>query len=426
MQSQTTTWSASNYKLSVNNQSFFAKGACYSPVPWGGNSNWQPYGDYFTPPWNEIWERDLPLMRSLNMNVIRTYNIDNTTGDHSEFFAACYNNGVNPVYVMVGYGPLNNVGLYDPVPTPPATSSSTFQQVMANFQSMVMAYGNNPAVLGFIVGNEVNNSVTINSNDFWLNISQLCDIVHTYAPGKLAILSCVDDSMQTIQKGEQNANLKGLDVWGINSYRGNSQPNTANFDILWTSYQQATAASKRPLILTEWGAPASSHNPNTSGQNGGQLQFDSATMNSLVDYITGHYNDILFNAGGTTSNGGSANPNSANWAAVGAGSCYFEWTDEWWKLDSAYPGTSCGATVQQPGTSANGAFPGGWGDEECFGLNQITPSSADGPPSSRSLPPNGGCPGPWNFTNSTPYPADILTLRPSGQTLGTLMAKDPA
>ncbi len=403
----TTTWAAANYGITLNGSSFFVKGVCYSPVPWGGNPNWTPYGDFFTPPWNGIWQRDLPLMRALNINAIRTYNINNTTGDHSQFFADCYNGGTSPVYVLVGFGQLNNVGLYDP-PNPTA-----FQQAAAAFTAMVQAYAAEPAVLGFIVGNEVNNSYTINSSSFWQNIDQLCQIVHQYAPGKLAILACVDDSMATVQAGDSQ--LQNLDVWGINSYRGNWSPNTANFDILWTTYQSATASSKRPLVLTEWGAPASSHTTD------GKLQFDQTTMSKLVTYITGHYNDVTYNASTTTSNGGSANPNSANWAPVGAGSCYFEWSDEWWKLDAAYPSEPCAATVQNPGTATNAAFPGGWDDEECFGLFQITPSSAQGNPYNRTVPPNGGCPGPWNFATNEPYDVDILTQRDSATTLGRLM-----
>lgn len=410
-------WTAKDYQLQVNGQPFFAKGTCYSPVPWGGNPNWQPYGDFFTPPWNAIWERDLPLLRSLHMNVLRTYNINHQTGDHTAFLDACYNGGQEPVYVLVGFGPLNDVGLYDP-PNP-----SKFSQVKEQFSETVKAIGSHPAVLGFIVGNEVNNADTIASPSFWSNIEELCQSVHEEAPGKLSLLSLVDDSMKSVSLGEASGSLKSLDIWGINSYRGNSSATTANFDNLWSTYQSATAQSKRPLLLTEWGAPASSHQPNRSGTDGGQLQFDQATMDALVQYITGHYRDIRFNASTTTSNGGSANPNAANWAPVCAGSCYFEWTDEWWKLDTYYETTKCPATVQQPGVSANGAFPGGWGDEESFGLHQITPDSSLCPPEKRSTP-SGGCPGPWNFDNNTPYPPDVLSLRPSGAALGQLMAKD--
>lgn len=82
-------WTANNYAIAINGAPFFVQGVCYSPVPWGGNSNWPPFGDFFAPPWSEIWERDLPLMRGLNINTVRTYNITDATGPHSEFFTAC-------------------------------------------------------------------------------------------------------------------------------------------------------------------------------------------------------------------------------------------------------------------------------------------------------------------------------------------------
>jgi hypothetical protein len=116
-------------------------------------------------------------MRALNMNAYRTYNIDTANGDHGDFFSACCNNGVNPVYVLVGSGQLNNVGLYDP-PNPTA-----FTAALQNFTQLVQAYGSNPAVLGFVIGNEVNNPTTIASDGFWQNINQLCNVIHQNAPG---------------------------------------------------------------------------------------------------------------------------------------------------------------------------------------------------------------------------------------------------
>jgi len=406
----TTTWQANDYQLQVNGQPFFVKGVSYQPIPWGGSAKWPPNGDFYTPPWNAIWERDLPNIRSLNMNTIRTYNIDLAHGDHSAFFSACYGGGVAPVYVLVGFGELNTPVLYDP-PNP-----TGFATAKENFTQLVQTYGSNPAIMGFIVGNEVNTNITRDMDSFWQGINELCGVVKTYAPGKLAILACVDDSMATIVAGENNPHLTHLDVWGINSYRGTSAPTSANFDILWSSFRNATNTSKRPLMLTEWGAPASSHTA------AGDLQFDTATMNLLVDYITGHYNDITYNASTTTSNGAPSNPNSSNWAPVGVGSCYFAWSDEIWKMDDDHTGVQCPATVQQPGIATNAAFPGGWDDEECYGLHSIEADGTVCPPANRCTGGN-PCPGPYNPCANQPYPPDILTPRDSATTLGNLMAK---
>lgn len=410
----TTIWKATNSgdgtppSLTVDGENFFARGVCYSPVPWGGNPNWVPYGDFMFPPWNGIWERDLPAMRACGINMIRTYNIQNVCNgnrqDHSEFFDACWNGGVDPIYVLVGFGALNSLAAY----TPWRASEPTRQAAEAAFLGMVAAYREFPAVMGFILGNEVNNNETIGNPHFWGWIDALAVRTKGVAPGKLTLMALVDDSMNSVRAGDSM--VPNLDLWGINSYRGIIEPaNANNFNDLWTTF---AAASAKPLLISEWGAPASGHD------SGGKLVFTGDIVADLNTYVSGHYADMVFNSVATTGNGGSANPNAGCWAPVCAGSAYFEWTDEWWKLDSAYPNVKCPATVQNPGLSPNGAFPGGWGDEECFGLNGIRPAGPD--PANRSVPEGGGCPGPWNFESNMPYPPDILLPRESLATLSRL------
>lgn len=410
----TTSWKATNASgdaspaLTVNGENFFARGVCYSPVPWGGNPNREPYGDFMFPPWNAIWERDLPAMRGCGINMIRTYTIQNVSNgvpqDHSEFFDACWNGGVDPIYVLVGFGALNNLAAY----TPWQASAPRRQGVKTAFLDMVAAYARFPAVMGFILGNEVNNADTIRNAHFWAWIDALAVATKSAAPDKLTMMALVDDSMASVQAGDSQ--VPHLDLWGINSYRGIIQPARANnFNDLWSTF---AAASAKPLLISEWGAPASSHDAQ------GHLVFTGAIVADLNTYVTGHYNDTVLNSVATISNGGSANPNANCWAPVCVGSAYFEWTDEWWKLDAAYPNVKCPATVQNPGLSRNGAFPGGWGDEECFGLNAIAPAGPD--PAKRSAPNPGGCPGPWDFTSNRPYPPDELLPRESLATLTKL------
>lgn len=409
-----TVWLAQNKSsdqpcgITVNNTPFFASGVAYSPVPWGANPNWSPFGDFFFPPWNGIWERDLPLMRAAGINVIRSYNIENVNPnsgakqDHTDFLKACWNKGEQPVYVLLGFGPLNNLAIYNPWKH--NTANPSRDAVKTTFLAMVEAYKDFPAVMGFIIGNEVNNEDTRSNSDFWIWIDGLAQSTKTTAPDKLTVMALVDDSM--ISVGDGNAHVPHLDVWGINSYRGKITPATANnFDNLWTSY---AAASDKPLLISEWGAPASTHTST------GALDFSSAVMSDLCTYITGHYSDIVFNNCASSSNA-AVNPNSANWAAVCVGSCYFEWTDEWWKMDSAYPSETCAATKQDAGIAQNAAFPGAWDDEESFGLNAITPSGTH--PNNRPGPTPGSCPGPWDFSANAPYPVDILTPRDSLTTL---------
>lgn len=414
-QTALTTWIAtpatgsSAPSLTVNRLPFFARGVAYSPVPWGGDTNWPPYGDYMFPPWNGVWNRDLPAMRNAGINVIRTYNIENVSPDngakqdHSQFFHDCWNGGINPIYVLVGFGPLNNLAIYDPWDS----TKSKRDAARAAFLEMAAAYAAFPAVMGFIIGNEVNSVVTRDNIAFWMWLNDLAGATKTAAPGKLTLIALVDDSMKSVSHGDKH--LPNLDVWGINTYRGQVQPaNANNFDNLWNSFAQV---SKKPLLVSEWGAPASTH------QNG-QMVFSGSVVANLDTYITGHYRDIVYNIASSTTNGGASNPNAANWAPVCVGSCYFEWTDEWWKLDGDYSEEKCPATKHNAGVAQNPAFPGGWDDEECFGLNAIKPSGGD--PNQRTTPPHGGCPGPWNFNTQAPYSPDILLPRQSLRTLTKL------
>jgi len=124
-----------------------------------------------------------------------------------------------------------------------------------------------------------------------------------------------------------------IDVWGINSYRGTID---TGFDTLFSDY---ISHSNRPLIIAEFGPPASTHN---SSGDAVQMPNNAAAQ---AQYIEVHWNDIV------------ANRNSCT------GGFVFEWTDEWWKIEDP--------TVQNTGTTVNTAYPGGWGDEEWFGVNSI-------------------------------------------------------
>ena len=416
--------------LTVNGNPFFAKGVCYSPSPWGSSAQWPPFGNFMGDiAWKAIWDRDLPVMRSGGVNLLRTYNMPYqdyaaetwVQYDHTDFLDKCWNYGVNPIYVLFGFGKNNSLDTYAAGPDGDAAR----QRALIAFQSTVEKYKNHPAVMGFIVANEVNNVNTIADATFWSFLNSLCLKVRQLAPDKITVMSVVDDSMNAVRLG--NSQMPNLDVWGINAYRGVIDPTNANnFDNLWSSFK---AQSNKPLLITEWGAPASTHD--TSGA----LSFTQVVTNGLNTLITGHYQDIVGNAVSTTNNGGNNNPNQNNWAPVCIGSCYFQWSDELWKSDGDYP-TRCQATVHNAGTAANLAFPGGWGDEECFGLNSITPVASDGvQPADRpggpgpvgcetcqcpSLPAE--CPtclgGPYNFAEFRPYTAvDLLTPRDSWTTL---------
>ena len=121
---------------------------------------------------------------------------------------------------------------------------------------------------------------------------------------------------------------------GINSYRGTE---TTGFDDLFSTFE---AASEKALLVTEYGCPASTRNAQ------GQLTELPLNADAQAKYIAAHWKDIEQNNN------------------IASGGYVFEWTDEWWKV----PHT---ASTHDAGSASNGAFPGGWDDEEYFGINGV-------------------------------------------------------
>jgi hypothetical protein len=195
-------------------------------------------------------------------------------------------------------------------------------------------------------------------------LNELAGDLKGVAPKKEAMVALIDDGMVTPEKiAENNFNVSNIDIWGINSYRGNVSSGQNNFDNLFSSYH---AVSEKPLVVTEFGPPSSTR---TEIENGlgvpvppGDASFTTiANSNfcpsgdfkllsqeqqmSVSDYLEGHWNDIVANSD------------------VAAGGIVFAWVDEYWKSGNK------NVQNQSPGINTN--FPGGCWDEEAFGINSI-------------------------------------------------------
>ena len=132
-------------QLIVNNEPFMAKGICYSPVPINESVYFAPYGDYFTLDYSFIWLRDLPKMKAMGANVVRTYGWQ-TNNDHSAFLDAAH---ANDLYVMATFF------MGEETETPVNTKKDR-DKVLANFRAEVAKYAGHPALLFWSFGNELN------------------------------------------------------------------------------------------------------------------------------------------------------------------------------------------------------------------------------------------------------------------------------
>jgi hypothetical protein len=385
MTSDTTAWTLSlasgpsaSLSLSINGGPLAQvrlKGVCYSPCPLNGaNSNGPNLGDWFWQSfsgqgygitgWHDLWARDLPQIRRMGANSIRVYSMlsrqltDN--GDypqpwnsghkfsHSSFLDQCWNGGQNPLYVLIGIPMPQPMFWYDQYQQwkQNAPHKITFWENV--LQETVAEVANHPAVLGFIIQNEMDSPVVTygqhpNSVPFWWSqVEKFAGVAATALGGaqKLIGMACHDDPNICGQAAAYMAKVPSLQFWGVNTYQ------TVNFNAVFDQmgpgpgYAGLSPPALKPVILTEWGMPATGHknpaDPSTIYSDAGTIK---RAANVIASVVPTAYSQGLC-----------------------LGLFYFEYSDEWWDQ-----GGSRNIYTWYGGTPDPG-FPNGFWDQEGFGL----------------------------------------------------------
>lgn len=376
---------SASLSLSVNGQTSTnttLKGVCYSPCPINeSNANAPNLGDYFWDSfsgtgyaitgWLDLWQRDFPNLRNLDINTIRVYSMMsrhiNSDGSypspwdsgqlftHYSFLDQCWNGGSQPLYVLVG------------IPLPQAMFwQEQYQQLpqdQIDFWTNVLTetvtqLASHPAVLGFVIQNEMDSGVvTYGGNtqyvEFWWSQVQAMAQAATNALGgaqKLIGMAVHDDPNICGQAASYMATTTAIQFWGVNSYQ------TVNFDTVFGTtpeghgYAGLTGSALKPVILTEWGMPATSHkDPNDPTS----IHANHTTISNAAKMIT-------------------AVVPTAFQQPLCLGLYYFEYSDEWWSQDG-----SPNIYTWYGGSAASG-FPNGYWDQEGFGLYSVARGSKDG------------------------------------------------
>ncbi|HEY2567984.1 MAG TPA: hypothetical protein VGI25_01555 [Candidatus Udaeobacter sp.] len=488
---------------------FYIKGVNYEPTQIGGGAGFPPFNDFFytnsvstyNPLWSDNGRKDIATLRAMGVNSIRTYGVwkwevtfangappphngrpvqdgladfwqllnfsvsdetDNQFCDpdvpqpprlyalkhptHKPFLDKLWNNGVKPIYIWIGLSvPLD---LVDPN-TSAERKANLRQFYRYTAKWLAKKYGNHPAVIGFIVGNEVDTAGTTPHSEFWETLNDLNAVVKASAPDKLTAVTFhdTDDYNRTIIDGTFNGQ-KGpavyqSDVWGFNPYTNPEPPGN-----LFTRFKANIIDTNhvKPLMYGEFGTPADTHMasqdaakaypiqwvgvnfvwqenpppaqclgqagkapPPGSGGNGPDAEYAAGRTIALeLPAQKGNYRlpkDLapLFPNSGfkegdslnaadqadwiadfwrvTLSHKASNGPNRDSMLLYSSGGYVFEWRDEWWKGNEGHAcfhsisGTQncgsgwqgCPAACNNTG-AANVVFPGGWGDEEWFGV----------------------------------------------------------
>lgn len=406
----------SGFQIKLNGQPFVVKGMNYAPVPIGTAPGIPPYGDYFVPNYANVWKPDIDKIREAGINVIKLYagNPDlnagapGTAGNWKQFLDYCYNGGNKPVYVvMFSY---TQGGVI-------AQGGNDFNAYIRQYDELVKSTVKHPAVFGYMIGNEIFDSVTSNPQ-FWNNFGILINAAQGagLSQGRNPFLmSATNDnftpanSWPAIKLGEQSGKLKNLDSWCINIYRGDQFGGSGNS--VFTQYLTLlnSFGTKKPLILGEWGTPHTTRPVGVYGQSASLpiTNLDDVPLSQMgtgqpyfaaqpaATFLETQWNTIKSNLMG-----------GSNQVCVGG--FIFDWCDEYWK------GNNNNVQVGGPNIDfQGGAFAGGYWDEAGFGVTGAVNQAAYGqgnPNISRTL--FKGYAAVKAFYTLSSWPGDELYLTP--------------
>lgn len=393
MSNSTTKWTASVDATSVSGtikvavdgataEEIKLKGVCYSPCPINGSNNNAPaIGDWFwngysgtgytINDWSALWDRDLPNIRALGANCMRVYNITsrqmNTNGtypsqwnsghlfEHTDFLDKCWNNGENPLYVLVGIA-LPQAMYWKGQYSADSDLTKFWNGVVSETTEKL---GTHPAVMGFVILNELDSSVvtygpnTSNVEFWWSQVESIAKVAKTNAPDKLVGISVHDDPNICGQAASYMANCPSVDFWGVNTYQPQSFSSVFGTTPSGPGYGGLTGNALKPVIITEYGFPTTTR-PNACKPEG--ITQDSTSIQNVATVL-----DTMI-------------PKAYTDYAINTGLFYFEYCDERWN-QSCYTISSCGSGQLCPpniytmygGPTAAG-FPNGYWDQDGFGM----------------------------------------------------------
>jgi hypothetical protein len=336
----TTTVTVSGHHLTVDGEPFIIKGVGYAPTPIGDDPETSPpYGDYFTTNYSAVYSRDLPLLREMGANTIRLWGWK-FDADHSDFLDAAFNNGVRPMYVVAPYWLDASLDISDP---------SIRQAIKAEFTQMVAIHKDHPAILMWVIGNELNAPWMFgDSDDLFSLIDEMAQAAHeeegdSYHP----VTTPLADINMISTIASRDPEVPNLDVWSVQAYRG------ASFGSLFSDY---AGVSDKPLVITEYGIDAYDDEGADEYENMG-IPYQALYAESLWYEIEAH-SDIC------------------------SGGSIMAYSDEWWKgrhghSDSNHPNCpDFDPAFHSPCGYPSGAHPDGYSNEEWWGIMRTVDGGA--------------------------------------------------
>ncbi len=341
---------ANTYQLIVDGKPFIVKGVCYNPIPTGESHLYNWWGDARRP-----WMVDGKLMKKMGVNTIRIYEPGDKPEQVKKVISDLYENF--KIRTILGHG----LGFWD---YPHANYADPEFQLKMKKQiyKMVKTYKDEPGILAWVLGNEINYSFDGRMNPWSTpsldKISNPYDrkiakakIYYTFVNELAKIVKKVDSSRPVGFGNGELGSIKvakeccpDLDFVGIIIYRGKS---------FGSLFRQLKEKFGKPCIMIEFGCD--SYNATTQ----------KADEDNQALFLKQLWTEIKNN---TYAGKGEKNC---------LGGTIFEWNDEWWKHQMDNP--AAWAVHNTEASWSNGSYyfdihaPGGMNmNEEWFGIVSLS------------------------------------------------------
>ena len=278
-----------HFQLLAGKEPYLIKGVCYQPIAVG-----QDYGYNFWGYAAKPWLVDGKLMKEMGVNTVRFYQPGKNPQEVKRLIGDLYEKF--KIRTIMGH----TLGIYD-FPPPDYTDESYRLQMKEEVLGMVREYKDEPGILLWLLGNENNYSLDEQTVRIYYSfVNDIAKEIHRIDPNHPVVMGNGETFFLEIAKEA----APEVDILGGIFYRGISFGN---------AWQQIQDKFGKPVVLIEFGCD----------------RYNALTKKEDEDmqakFLESQWKEIIRNTCGMTGKG------------IVLGGCIFEWSDEWWKHDSANP-----------------------------------------------------------------------------------------
>jgi len=294
-----------HYQLIVERKPYIVKGVCYSPIPIGGNHEYDWWSDTSKP-----WMIDGKMMQAMGVNTIRLYQTHENTEEVKTVIRDLYQNfGIRTI---LG----DWLGFWE-YPCPFYGDKRFQDKVKASVLDMVKNYKDEPGVLFWILGNENNYSClgavnpwssdeidkepdpqkqkAMKSEVYYSFINELSREIHKIDPNHPVAMG----NGELIGLDAANKYCQDVDIVACIIYRGKTFGNL---------FRSLRMTFDKPILLAEFGADAY------------DAYLKKEDQNMQAFFLESQWRQIYENLANNKEGEGNC-----------IGGTMFEWSDEWWK-----------------------------------------------------------------------------------------------